>query len=89
MKAVAGHKKLRFQELIQILLDILFLRMRNKNRNTVDATIDFTAQNIPELLKDFARQFTPYAYELVNAQRVMKTSAYNVVQQVLICHLLL
>jgi hypothetical protein len=79
MKTVGGHRKLMFSELIQILLDILCLRVRNRNRKAVEATVKFTTQTIPPILKDFAKKVTTYAYVLVNNQMKLKTSGYSII----------
>ena len=84
MKTVSGHRSLRFPELLQIILDIFCLRMMDRDRKEVEATVKFCTQSIPSLLKDFSQKVTRYAFELVNQQMKMSKTGYSIIKVIII-----
>ena len=80
MKTVSGHRSLRFPELLQIILDIFCLRIMDRDRKEVEASVKFSTQSIPSLLKEFSQKVTRYAFELVNQQMKMSKTGYSIIK---------
>jgi hypothetical protein len=80
MKTVSGHRSLRFTDLIQIILDIFCLRIMDRERKEMEASVKFQTASVHPILKDFSKKVTRYAYELVNKQMNQPKTGYNIVQ---------
>lgn len=84
MKTVTGHRSLRFPELLQIILDIFCLRMIDRDRKEVEASVKFPTQSIPSILKDFSQKVTRYAFELVNQQMKLSKTGYSIIKVIVL-----
>lgn len=83
MKTVSGHRSLRFTDLIQIILDNFCLRIMDRERKEMEASVKFHSIR-PSYFDDFSKKVTRYAYELVNRQMNQLKTGYIIVQVCLI-----
>ena len=79
LKRMLGNTSVRFPELIQVLLDLILLRLSDRERKARLCEIRYATAKPPVLLKGLSDVITPYALSLVLKQMVLPSTSYNTI----------
>ena len=80
IKKMLQHRAVRFPELIQVLLDLILLRLSDREVKALRSKIRFPTAKPPALLEDLSKLFTPYAVKFVLAELRLPTTSYTTIK---------
>ncbi|KZS00887.1 Uncharacterized protein APZ42_002638, partial [Daphnia magna] len=80
LKKNLRNRKLRFPELIQVLLDISQLREFDRKKKGNEMKIRFPVQELNPVLERLCKVYTPYAVDRVVDQLAATTTSYNIIK---------
>ena len=80
IKKMLQHRSVRFPELIQVLLDLILLRLSDREVKALRSKIRFPTAKPPALLEELSTQFTPYAVNFVLAELRLPKTSYTTIE---------
>jgi len=80
IKNMLQRRRVRFPELIQVLLDLVLLRLSDREQKALRSKIRFPTNKPPVLLEELSEHFTPYSVNFVLQQMQLPTTSYTTIQ---------